>query len=183
MILKRVGSFLAVIVGWLLAGARFVADLIGYSTLPDDAKVASKLVDRSLDFLLATPAWVVWVCALLPTLLLINVSWPREATSSGGRISKREKERLLWLDLNDVSNSISTEIIRNGHGNPRLMSEIASVRFKLEKIGYNLPKIDPNTGDLYLVLMRQVFDGLIPLLRDSHFKEAKEGVYPPCIRR
>lgn len=42
----RLTSVAIVAGGWLIAGIRLVLDLIGYSTLPDDAKVASGLLNK-----------------------------------------------------------------------------------------------------------------------------------------
>jgi hypothetical protein len=36
----RVISFVVIAASWLLAGARLVLDLIGYSTVPEDIEVA-----------------------------------------------------------------------------------------------------------------------------------------------
>ncbi len=73
--------------GWLLAGARTVLDLIGYSTAPEDVEVARTRLDKFLEWLLSLPWWAPWGFALVATIWLMWVSWPRRtqpaATASG----------------------------------------------------------------------------------------------------
>jgi len=59
---------------WLLLGIRTLLDLIGYATLPDDAKVAEGLVYAFIDWLLTTPTWAFLIAATAPTLLLVWMS-------------------------------------------------------------------------------------------------------------
>lgn len=75
--LGRIVSILIPVGGWLLAGVRIVLDLVGYLTLPDDAKVAAVRVDQIFQWLLTVPGWVVYGFALLSTMWLAWVSWPR----------------------------------------------------------------------------------------------------------
>ena len=75
--LGRLGSILLVAGGWLLAGFRLVLDLIGYSTIPEDVTVAQTRLDQFLELILSIPWWAVWGFALISTLWLIWVSWPR----------------------------------------------------------------------------------------------------------
>jgi hypothetical protein len=63
--------------GWVLAGARLVLDLIGYSTAPEDVGVARTRLEQALDLLLATPWWAILGVALIMTLWLMWLSWPQ----------------------------------------------------------------------------------------------------------
>ena len=76
--LGRVASVLIAVSGWLLVGIRVVLDLIGYATVPDDQQVAAGLVRDFLLWLLSVPWWVPWGFALISTVVLILVSWPRQ---------------------------------------------------------------------------------------------------------
>ena len=78
----RVASTLITAGGWLLAGARAVLDLVGYSTVPEDVTVAQTRLDQALTWFLGLPWWLPWGFALISTLWLIWVSWPREWTST-----------------------------------------------------------------------------------------------------
>ena len=76
--LGRIVSTLVTIGGWALVGVRTVLDLIGYSTVPEDAEVAQTRVDQFLGWLLGLPWWTVWGFVLITTLWLMWVSWPRK---------------------------------------------------------------------------------------------------------
>ena len=75
--LGRIASILVVAVGWLVAGVTLVLDLIGYATVPEDVQVDSGVLRDLLLWLLSVPWWVPWGFALLSTLTLLAVSWPR----------------------------------------------------------------------------------------------------------
>lgn len=77
-IFGRVASAVITAGGWLLAGARAVLDLIGYSTVPEDVTVAQTRFDQALTWFLGLPWWSVWGFALITTIWLIWVSWPRQ---------------------------------------------------------------------------------------------------------
>ena len=77
----RVASAIITAGGWLLAGARAVLDLIGYSTVPEDVTVAQTRFDQALTWFLGLPWWLTWGFALISTLWLIRVSWPRQHTA------------------------------------------------------------------------------------------------------
>jgi hypothetical protein len=80
--LGRVASIFLTAVVLLLAGARLVLDLIGYSTVPEDVAVAQTRLDQILTWFLSLPWWVPVGFALVATLWLMWVSWPRERTSA-----------------------------------------------------------------------------------------------------
>lgn len=61
----------------LFAGVRLVLDLVGYSTLPDDYRVALGRLGSFFDWLLSVPSWLVLGLALASLFWLIWVSWPR----------------------------------------------------------------------------------------------------------
>lgn len=77
LVVGRIISALVSAGGWLLVGVRSVLDLIGYSTIPDDAKVAATRLDQFFLWLLGVPWWVVFGFALTSTMWLTWVSWPR----------------------------------------------------------------------------------------------------------
>jgi hypothetical protein len=77
LIMGRILSAFITAGGWLLAGVRLVLDLIGYSTAPDDIHVAHHRLDQFFEWLLSVPWWAIWGFALVSTLWLIWVSWPR----------------------------------------------------------------------------------------------------------
>lgn len=79
MFVGRVLSATMMALGWVIAGARTVLDLIGYSTAPDDAQVAGHLLHSFLLWVLSLPVWLPWGFALIATLALMYLSWPRPA--------------------------------------------------------------------------------------------------------
>lgn len=68
--------------GWILFGGRLVLDLIGYSTVPEDLTVAATRLDQALGLFLSIPWWALLVFALISTLWLMWVSWPRTVHSA-----------------------------------------------------------------------------------------------------
>jgi hypothetical protein len=91
----RVVSAVLTAGGWLVAGARLVLDLIGYSAAPEeDVAVAQSRVDHQLlGYLLALPWWAPLGFALIATLWLMHVSWPRQpppAAPGGERRARQE---------------------------------------------------------------------------------------------
>jgi hypothetical protein len=79
--LGRAASIFITASGWLLVGARGALDLIGYSTAPEDLRVAHDRLDQFMGWLLSLPWWAVWGFALISTLWLMWVSWPRPILS------------------------------------------------------------------------------------------------------
>lgn len=75
--LGRIASILLVSGGWLLIGVRVVLDLIGYSTLPEDVVVAHERANAALVWISGIPWWALLGFALITTLWLMHVSWPR----------------------------------------------------------------------------------------------------------
>lgn len=55
-------------------------DLIGYATVPEDAQVAGEVLRGVLLYLMSLPWWLPWGFALISTLFLMRVSWPRSHT-------------------------------------------------------------------------------------------------------
>lgn len=90
----RIASGLITIGGWLLFGARSVLDAIGYSTLPDDAKVAVERLDSFFLWLLSVPWWAVFGFALISSMWLMWVSWPRQIAAPE---KKRPHETIDWF--------------------------------------------------------------------------------------
>lgn len=73
----RIVSALVSAGGWLLLGVRTVLDLIGYSTVPDDANVAVTRLEQFFLWLLTVPWWAIFGFALISSMWLMWVSWPR----------------------------------------------------------------------------------------------------------
>lgn len=77
MFMKRMLSILAMAGGWFVAAVRTMLDLIGWSTAPDDIPVFGQRIDQIMDAVFSAPWWVPWGFALVSTLWLMWVSWPR----------------------------------------------------------------------------------------------------------
>jgi hypothetical protein len=82
----RILSFLVVAFGWVLFGVRVVLDLIGYSTAPEDIAVARTRLDQGLDLLLVVPWWAYFSFALISSLWLMYVSWPRHVVQQQAHV-------------------------------------------------------------------------------------------------
>jgi hypothetical protein len=64
-------------------------DLIGYSTAPEDMEVAQDRLDQFVGWLLSVPWWVVLGFALVSTLWLMWVSWPRHVSAPAEPINSK----------------------------------------------------------------------------------------------
>lgn len=73
----RIASIVITISGWMLFAIRTMIDLIGYSTLPDDVIVANHRLNSFLIWLSAIPWWALLAFALVSTIILFFVVWPR----------------------------------------------------------------------------------------------------------
>ena len=65
-------------------------DVIGYSTAPEDIEVARSRLENALDFLLTAPSWAVFGCALVATMWLMWVSWPRQTIFAETTVAPKE---------------------------------------------------------------------------------------------
>lgn len=81
----RITSGLVVAGGWLFLGARLVLDLVGYSTFPEDSRVALGRLGTVFDWLLSVPWWAALGFALIASMWLMWVSWPRANFTTKGR--------------------------------------------------------------------------------------------------
>lgn len=79
--------------GWLILGARSMLDLVGYATLPDDAKVATGLLQKFFNWLLSVPWWAVFGFAIISTLWLMWVSWPRSGYEQTRKTEKNDSKK------------------------------------------------------------------------------------------
>ncbi|MEX2276346.1 MAG: hypothetical protein WD674_00940 [Cucumibacter sp.] len=73
----RLISILLTAGGWVLLAVQSVLNAIGYATLPDDAKVAQGIVQEVLLWILRLPPDWVLLFAIVATLGLMWISWPR----------------------------------------------------------------------------------------------------------
>lgn len=85
----RLFSILLVAGAWIVIGVRAVLDLIGYATLPEDSKVAQGVAEHLLLWVLSLPIWLPWGFALIATLMLMWVSWPRQLATGTDALSPR----------------------------------------------------------------------------------------------
>ncbi|MFC3322320.1 hypothetical protein [Mesorhizobium cantuariense] len=67
----------------MLLGVRTALDLVGWSTAPDDVGVAMTRLDQILSWIIGLPWGVPWGFALISTMWLMWVSWPRAAPAVG----------------------------------------------------------------------------------------------------
>ena len=102
----RVISSLITAGGWLLFGARFMLDLIGYSTAPEDLNV---FIGRAIAILTTVPWWGYLIFALASTMWLMWVSWPRPASGAALR-SNPESFALDAPPVATVAPSASLEV-------------------------------------------------------------------------
>lgn len=102
---KRLASYAIVAGGWLIAGVRTALDLIGWSTAPDDVAVAESRLDQILIWLLSLPLWLPWGFALIATLWLMWVSWPRD------KLPRTQDQSIA--DLAQECLSLSREILNS----------------------------------------------------------------------
>lgn len=103
ILFKRIISFAFALGGWSLAAIRTALDVIGWSTAPDDFDGAMTKADQIFMWLLALPWFVPWGFALISTMWLMWVSWPRQQ-----KFGEREDRE---VDLNIEQKNL--EVIAN----------------------------------------------------------------------
>ena len=81
--LYRVLSYIITAFLGAVAAVRFVFDLIGYSTVADDALVAKSFAEKALNLIISAPWWAPWGVLLIAMVVLMWLSWPRQQVSSG----------------------------------------------------------------------------------------------------
>ncbi len=86
--LGRIGTFVIVAILWIVVGVRYMLDLIGYATAPDDLRVAVHRVDQLFLWLMSLPSWMVFGAAALLTIWLAHVSWPRQSIPVAGMLTR-----------------------------------------------------------------------------------------------
>lgn len=98
----RITSICITASGWGLFGVRTVLDLIGYSTIPDDIAVAKTRADQVLDFILTIPWWATLGFALVSTVVLMWVSWPRPGDDAGPKRATQERPTQVVLHMPEI---------------------------------------------------------------------------------
>jgi hypothetical protein len=160
----RILSAVVVAGSWLIAGVRLVLDLIGYATVPDDVGVAQTRIDQFLALVLATPWWVIWGFALISTLWLMWVSWPRPTIAAKGGPDLDTKQRLLReqrlasKEARAASPPPSPEMSRGDRNN--LLAEQAVWGFRILDMNIGISHLDSPAAWLYFgcVGFNGVFD-------------------------
>lgn len=82
LLIGRIVSALLIVGSLLLAITRAVLDVIDYSTVTEDVTIAQTRLDQFFIWLLSLPWGVPWGFALISTVSLIWVSWPRQVTAA-----------------------------------------------------------------------------------------------------
>ena len=133
--LKRLASILLFASGWIIAAIRTTLDLIGWSTAPDDVKVAMTRLDQFFAWLLAVPWWIPWGFVLLSTLWLMWVSWPRQAPIGSPLIASPPLARSL---LKSQKQTIKPSIFPSHTSN---VNEIIAEAFFNSKVQFTTFKL------------------------------------------
>lgn len=172
--------------GWLLLGVRTVLDLIGYSTLPEDAKVAADRLDHFFLWLLSVPWWAVLGFALVSTMWLMWVSWPREA--GGGRPAfpkiQPERETFSSIAANMRFAQGRFRTARKALDKPmgrldldeilHAKNQFRATEISLRKKGFKTPWLEYEVDPIgYLERNLQYIDLVEPLIYRKHYREAK----------
>jgi|GEM_PF-5865821 len=90
-LIGRIISWAATACFWVLVGVRTMLDLIGYSTIPDDAKIALGRLDDFFLWLLSVPWWGVFGFALVASMWLMWVSWQPSTRPSPSRNDRKDR--------------------------------------------------------------------------------------------
>jgi hypothetical protein len=170
--LGRLISFVVVAAGWLLLGARFVVDLIGYSTLPEDAVVASDRAQTILGWLAGINSTVLLLVVFATTALLIWASWP------GATFPALGLRRVDLASLAENAKLLIQRIREQQTSNAR----DASLRPELVAFYYQLGKHRiPHPDDAWDLPPRERYtchalflENIRPLLRDGEVRLARE---------
>lgn len=125
----RIISGLVMAGGWVLVGARTVLDLVGYSTVPEDIEAAQTRLDQILSFVLSLPWWSVWGFALITTIWLMWVSWPRSV-----RANIVPGEKVILPSPDHLLNGTTTtkDQVRLCTAKPAPPHSIATIRYRVD---------------------------------------------------
>ena len=119
--LKTVISVISTIALWLWVGARLAMDAVGRSTVYEDSQNALGLVERGLNWLFQTPAWVPGVLAALLTLFVSWTFWPHRYIRPSPPHTDTSKQESVRIPANRPS-SVKLQFRANDH-NVRQISE------------------------------------------------------------
>ena len=128
----RIISGLVMAGGWVLVGARTVLDLVGYSTAPEDIETAQTRLDQVFSFILSLPWWSVWGFALITTIWLMWVSWPRSV-----RANIVPGEKVILPSPDHLANLTTTtqDAVHLCTAKPAPPHSIATIRYR---VGYGI---------------------------------------------
>lgn len=84
---------------WLYAGARFALDVVGWSTAPDDAKVALGHLERFFLWLMSIPVWMPFAGAVALSAIMI-LKWPKPSINiqNQSKLPKSSASNSAWAD-------------------------------------------------------------------------------------
>lgn len=180
----RIASFFVIGLAWLYAGARFVADLIGYATLPDDYKVAEGLLSKLIDAAMVPPWWAVLLAAVVSTMWLMHVSWPRDVKQRKLRLpwrTRKDKIRSLENTADNMAGRIRAFLDPNiasfyNDLEPTLLVKCMSAFTSFEKAGFPVPKEGDwsNGNGEFLAAAFGYFTIAATYLQDGHEMKAKQ---------
>jgi hypothetical protein len=104
----RFASFLITAGSWVVLAFKLVLDIIGYSTVPEDAAVAQTRMEQFLGWLLTVPWWAVIGVVVVFTISLMWLSWPRNVgpCESSQPFIKKEKIEVDNVIYKEISASV-----------------------------------------------------------------------------
>ncbi len=176
----RILSILVMAGGWVLVGIRTVLDLIGYSTVPEDIEVARSRMERAFDNLQSVPWWAVFGFALISTIWLMRVSWPR---SEKIVLEPENTEEPTIREIGKSCIKMAKRLRGNVGRKPDyqdffylLRPEIASIVLHLQNndIFFDMDALNYKTDYSWITTFCQSYLATIgPLLRDGHIDHAR----------
>lgn len=90
--IQRILAILGFLASAVLSGARMVLDVIGYSTLPEDAGVAAGRLDQFVAWLLSMPWWAPVGMTFILTVILIFFPPPRANRPAAAHVQRAEDQ-------------------------------------------------------------------------------------------
>lgn len=171
----------AAFTAWLLfTGAKVVLVLIGYSTIPDDAKVAGQRVEQLADYVLTTPWWALLPLLAIITIAAVFVAWPvalprlrkRDSSPMSGIAAQMRSAKSRFKQMAERLEDRFVRVDKRAFDDAR--HRFRSTEISLQKQGFVVPWLDFDKDPVrYIRTNLDYIEKVEPLISGKHLREAK----------
>jgi hypothetical protein len=171
---------------WILCGVRLALDIIGWSTAPDDVKVAKGRAVELLNWVAQLPAWMPYMVATVLTMWMLYTSRsvaivgaPVQSIQKGPEAKKISR---FSSDIYSLKMKINAETGKNSAGryppdtNPitlTLSSNIRSVLSGLKSDGVPVPKFNQEMSVADAKFAKNFLDAIYAFVSRSQIEDVK----------